>query len=190
MESMMAKKKCKHPWWSYRTVNGIVCIDHDPNDPLPADTYAAGCQACGSVMPLGRSNDELADVQIEIRAAELESTTAFSIEENYGWREHLIAMLYRSESATDISVNAQWSAGWLAREIATHCEARDVNSWSWDPQLPLAEQGPATRGQADRFGELDDAAPADVHASPIETDDLTTGEHALVDLTAEENSDG
>ena len=67
---------------------------------------------------LGRSNDRPRAVRIEIRAAELATTSEDpgTYAEYDGWWTH-------PEDQDDVRLNTtEWLSGWLAREIATHDE--------------------------------------------------------------------
>jgi hypothetical protein len=72
---------------------------------------------CGAVIPLGPSNDIPAEVQIEIRAAELarmasgdrDGFALATTSENYGWATHW------SPTIGEPLDDGSW-AGWLSRE--------------------------------------------------------------------------
>jgi hypothetical protein len=84
------------------------------------------------------SNEAPADVQVEIRAAELEPAMnggagRVSWDERDGARHH----------AEQVGLNGSSELpGWLAREIATHDdrETRDADAWAWDITRPVAGQ--------------------------------------------------
>lgn len=101
---------------------------------------STSCDRCGEQLSLGPSNDEPSEVQVEMRAAEVEALLDTAIDgrvhamEHVGWRLH--------ERGTGLPLNPGNEAGWIAREIATHDDraTRDANAWSWDPTRPLADQ--------------------------------------------------
>jgi hypothetical protein len=104
-------------------------------------TIAAHCYTCGERLSLGPSNDEPAEVQIEMRAAEIYQLDcnglAYRIAPDD--RNGVLAHLSRWDPAAE-----QW-AGWLAREIQMGDRddlLLDSQSWSWDPSEPVADQGP------------------------------------------------
>lgn len=110
------------------------------------DFLSARCENCDFQLSLGPSNDEPAEVQVEMRAAEIERVSAeeigappvgFTANEDFGWDMHMAPAEYTH------SVHfAKRAAGYLARELATHDdrETRDADAWPWDPSRPIAEQ--------------------------------------------------
>ena len=94
------------------------------------------CVDCGALLSMGPSNDEPAEVQVEILAAECAFSTTTPGDEEEGWQAHRLGRhLERGEIVP-------YLAGWLAREIATHDdrEARDANAWPWDPTRTIADR--------------------------------------------------
>lgn len=81
------------------------------------------------------SNDVLAEVKVEIRAAMLEHDRKDRrVGERWGWEEH--------ELNDDVTDNEFHLAGWLHRELATHDyrKTRDATAWAWDITRPLSGQ--------------------------------------------------
>lgn len=74
------------------------------------------CLDCGAWLPLGPSNDEPAEVRVEMRAAELAARpiSEASIRDRQGW---LVFVHNTQPGADDYS-----PAGYLAAAIATHDE--------------------------------------------------------------------
>lgn len=151
----MAKKKCKH-------------VSSTRLDKITGKIFEVGiCTACGSRFSLGESNDVPAEVQIEMRAAELDySRRAERAMETFGYVAH------RDHLTPSIDIER---AGWLAREMATHNdrETRDATAWPWDPSRPVAGQYEAWEYERHRAAEPDcrdedeDDPPADHDDIPI-----------------------
>jgi hypothetical protein len=140
-------RQCKHESVLYTWTRG----DGEP-------PFAAHCHDCGVRMSLGQSNDAPAEVQVEIRAAELEPLCnpevavaimdglrldSIIIEQSQGEIDgadchalHAIGM------TTGGDYPVTMDAGWLARELATHHrgETRDAAAWTWDVTRPLSGQ--------------------------------------------------
>ena len=83
------------------------------------------CTECRQWLALGASNDAPAEVEIEIRAAELagnpmllSQTIEFSFTEHMGWFDREVAgTRFRGVTINMVSVQG-WHAGYLARLIA------------------------------------------------------------------------
>lgn len=142
----MAKRKCRH---------SLPEITFRPDISLDGP-FSMRCP-CGAQLSLGPSNDEPAEVKVEMRAAELDAWWSrdalgheeFNVSEADGWMEH-------AGAEGDPSGNGGVVAGWLARELATHDDraTRDADAWSWDPKRPVAGQYEISRHIAESpFGE-------------------------------------
>lgn len=106
----------------------------------------AVCADCSERLSLGPSNDDLREVRIEIRAAELEETDHWeprriSMRERWGFEDHADPDS-ETEDAPEYMATEGWAAGWLSREIETAHRAgsRDATAWAWDISRPIAEQ--------------------------------------------------
>lgn len=103
----------------------------------PDDTFGADalfCLACGVRLDMGPSNDEPAEVQVEMRAAEIAAVRLLSRDEADGWKSY--------PDGAVVSTGSGWGVGWLARELATHDhrETRNADAWPWDVTRPVAGQ--------------------------------------------------
>lgn len=153
---MGKKKPCLHTHANYEQIrNGKYVVGsyailggNDPHFGYGGDREILGatCADCNQLLPLGPSNDAPPEVQIEMRAAELEDTEHWgpgfiSVRERWGMEDHADPDS-EAEDAPDYMATEGWAAGWLSAEIATH-EARadrDATAWAWDISRPLAEQ--------------------------------------------------
>lgn len=135
------KAKCKH-------TGRAVAI-------LGVDVEAYACRKCGAVgvRPMGRSKDSTPEVQVEIRAAELDAwyvvddlsasqEDGWSDSEVDGWRAHCDPSDLVGDPAMVQAIRHRFDAGWLACEMTLH-EVRDEvdpDAWPWDPTRPVAGQ--------------------------------------------------
>lgn len=127
----MANRKCSH---------ALPEIAWRPDLSLDGP-FSMRCPKCGEQLSLGTASEPAEDV----RAAELEETDRWAPDhwttvEMFGEQDHDEPEI--ESSADGFFGTASWSAGWLAREIATHDDraTRDANAWSWDPTRPVAGQ--------------------------------------------------
>ena len=109
---------------------------------------------------LSPSNDELNEVQIEIRAAELASDAGTievrwgqcpeiaSTSEGWGWEDHRLGRDWDD----DEPAWSDWSSGWLARQIVTHDAEHPVE--------PITEPAQQVTFDASRAEQVDLPFPA------------------------------
>jgi hypothetical protein len=82
------------------------------------------CLDCGTWLPLGPSADDDERVRIEVRAAELVAAGGPDRHcERCGWDMHRHGFYCAPSSGHD---EADFHAGWLAREITTHTAQREL----------------------------------------------------------------
>lgn len=105
------------------------------------------------VKTLGPSNDDPPEVQVEMRAAELDAWYAvdqlsvseaddWSGFEVDGWRAHCSDSDLVGSPSMSQAIRPDFDAGWLACELTMHDvrETRDATAWAWDISRPIAEQ--------------------------------------------------
>jgi hypothetical protein len=87
------------------------------------------CATCGKRLALGPSNDEPAEVQVEIRAAELAAIPddwrigAMNLDEFHGYRHFTVTGAGDCPCSTNPGLLARnWQSGYLARAIAMHTD--------------------------------------------------------------------
>ena len=109
-------------WFTRITPDG----DYDPQHIVTVEQFR--CLDCGAWLPLGPANDEPAEVQVEIRAAELAAQwapmdrTVTVHAERDGWAWHRDGHI-PEWAVPDIGTYGTYDqrlAGYLARLIATH----------------------------------------------------------------------
>lgn len=111
-------KRCKHVVSTYRWWCGDLEWETLPQR-RPPD--ASVCNLCGAWLALGESNDAPAEVQVEMRAAELVANALVRYRNSHGWRssemtdDEMDGLFWGDEEPS-----ASHLAGYLARCIATH----------------------------------------------------------------------
>lgn len=117
-----------------KLVANVVSDMLENNEELPVPLKLRNSQP----VEFGPSNDDLPEVQLEIRAAQYDcDPDTMDFDTMQGWIGH--------SCKTDPSPTAEitaWHIGWLARELSTHreLETRDANAWPWDPTRSVAGQ--------------------------------------------------
>lgn len=123
--------KCRHKnvsgwfWFPELSDPWIACIcDHARKDPAIHDR--ATCDDCGAWLSLGPSNDQPAEVQAEIRAAELAcGPSPVEWPRGHRYTAHWFDDEIRGFSLAETSIQHhtdEYQAGYLARCIAEHKE--------------------------------------------------------------------